>query len=58
MTYTFRLLNPRSGSIVAAVSVRARFREEAAAMGRPALAAFRPSRSFWDTVEPPAGVRP
>jgi hypothetical protein len=58
MTHTFRLLNPRSGAIVAAVQVNAGSREQAAAMGRRALAAFRPPRFFWDTVEPPAGVRP
>ena len=58
MTYTFRLLNPRSGAIVGAVRVNAGSREEAAAMGRCALAAFRPSRFFWDTVEPPACVHP
>ena len=53
MIYTFRLLDPRSGTVVAAVRVNSRSRAEAEEMGRRELARFRPSRFFWETEQPP-----
>lgn len=52
MIYTFRLIDPLSGAIVAAIRVNAESRNDAEEKGRRALARFRPSRFFWDTVQP------